>query len=188
MKAKQRRCSERTKQERPSQTRARSLAALLPPTTCCVLSVSKPASPPLQSYGQWPMNINIVLLMDRAHICRAHRQVRSRVDSGMESLGNRRSIAKRQGAEALPAPSVLFRLLAMWAGEGMRDGQGREEVASKAPIAQCPSHSRRTGSTICAWASGMLPTKNEADLTGWTPPAKRCSPTGGWPMLLKWGP
>jgi len=48
-------------------------------------------------------------------------------------------------------------ILAMWAGEEMRDGQGREGVASKAPIAQSPSHSGRAGSTICAWASGMLP-------------------------------
>lgn len=128
------------------------------------------------------MNINIVLLMDRAHICRAHRQVRSRVDSGMESLGNRRSIAKRH------APSVLFRLLAMWAGEGMRDGQGREEVASKAPIAQCPSHSRRpnrehdlrVGFRDAAHQERSRPHRLDA-------PAKRCSPTGGWPMLLDVG-
>lgn len=55
--------------------------------------------------------------------------------SGRRLQGNRRSIAKRQGVQK---PFSFFRLLAMWPGEGMRDGQGREGVASKAPT-HCPA-------------------------------------------------
>lgn len=100
--------------------------------------------------------------------------------SGRRWQGNRRSIANRQGAEAF----LLLQASGHVAGRRNAGRAGaRGSHRRRPPVAQRPSHSRRAGSTICAWASGMLPTKNQADLR-LEAPAKRCSPTRGWPMLL----
>lgn len=179
MKAKQRRCSERTKQERePSRARA-------PTTTpCCVPSVHIPPSPPLQS--QWHTNITIFLLMDSAHRCRAHRQVRSQVksvDSGR--AGNRPTggQSQKQGAEAF-LPSSGF-----WpCGRAKECGTGRGARGShrRRPLPRARLTADEQGARSARGLQGCFPS-SQADLRLDGPPAKRCSPTRGRPMLLAVG-
>jgi hypothetical protein len=133
-------------------------------------------------------DITIALLMDRAHRCRAHRQVRSQVDRQRAERATGGQSQPRRGCRSLLQASGHVG----WAKECGRAGRGARGSHRRRPLPRTRLTARRAGSTICAWASGMLPkgAKPQRCLlvcdgtSGWNAPAKRCSPTRGWPMLL----